>query len=244
MPHVFGKAISYIFTPLANGEPVKVDSLVSARIYSDAPTETQIETTTAGQGELDHITTWASEGNFAYKISFAALTDDDEHSSASYETFHVVVSFKYDATGETKWAKEVIHVYRPDAWQSRISATYVDVYDVDHTFELLQTPGEVEARIKVARETVVLDLEAKGYERSRLFNLEKLNRAVVYCVLADYFLESISDDNRAAEIKYTKYKELYDKRLSTVGVGYDVAGADTPAAEDHAADGSYVMFAR
>lgn len=242
MPHVFGKALEYIFTPLANGEPIKVDSLVTAKIYSSAPTEDQIEATTTG--ELQSVTAWKSEGNFAYKITFDALTDSDEHSSAAYEKYYVVVRFKYESSGAIKWAKEVIHVFRPDAWQSRISADFTDVIKVDATLGILQTSAEIEDRIGVARETVILDLEARGYERQRLFNLEKLNRAVVYRTLADFFLEGISDDNRSAEIKYNKYNELYEKRLATVNVGYDVDNDDEPEANETTSAGGFVAFVR
>lgn len=244
MPHVFGRDIEFLFTPIVNGEPVKVHSLVSARIYSSPPSQTAIEDSPSDTSEIEEIATWNSEGDHAKKITFSALADSTPHSSNNYEKFYIVVNFLFQSGGDTKFATETIHVFRPDAWQSRITTNFADVYAIEQTLQQFQNPAEVEMRIPGARESTILALEAKGLERRRLFNLERLNRAVAYRVLADYYLDQLSEGTPGAEKKFDLYLSMWQARVDNAGAGYDVDDDDDPDANETVQAGSYVTFIR
>lgn len=239
---VFGKSVDYIFVPTIDGEPLKVDSLVNAYIYSDEPTEAQIDNGTGQIGSA--VTTWKDEGDYAKKITFPALTDDDEHSSEDYESYWVVVKFKYDSGGATKFVKELIHVYRPDALTSRITTQYPDVYALEPRLEDFKSPGDIEVFIAQAKKRVFRRYRGLGLERRRMFNLEELNDATQYLATALACMSLYSQNSPQWKDKFDMRHAEYDEIFAATQVGYDVDGDGAPAADEHANTSNTVYLIR
>jgi hypothetical protein len=179
MPHVFGRSLSFSFTPIIDNEPVKVDSLVSARIFSEVPTETQIETP-ATTGYISAVTSWKSAGEYEKVITFNALVDADPHSNEEYETYFVVVNFKYDSGGATVHAVEQIDVFRPDGLTSTIGTTFADVYSVDPKFEDHFGVSQVDKFIADSKKDIFRWYKGLGYPKKSLLRLGELNDACRY----------------------------------------------------------------
>lgn len=234
MAHVFGRSIAFHFVPIANGEKVKVHSIVSARIYADSPSEAQIEDHAAALGgfEGSAITQWVSDSDYLKIITFDALTDADPHSGSEYETYYAVVNFKYESGGPTVFVTEVVHVYRPDALTSRISADYIGVLKVEPKLEDHYTPIEIERFVAEGRDDVLLRYEGMGKETKRLFNLEKLNRAVTYRAAALACVGLYGENARHWLDKYKIRNDQYLEAFNQSRVGYDIAGSDTPAPDE------------
>lgn len=180
MPHVFGKSISFSFTPIVDSEPVKVDSLVSARIFSDTPTDAQIDTPATSGYIGSPVTTWTSKGNYEKLIEFAALTDSEPRSQDDYETYYVVVNFKYDSGGATVAVLEAIDVFRPDGLTSKITTRFDDVYAVNPKYKNHFTIADINVFINEAVKDIFRWYKGLGYPPKSLIRMSELNDACKY----------------------------------------------------------------
>lgn len=227
MSHVFGKSITFRFQPLAKNDAVAVDSLVSARIYADAPTVAQIEDAGGGTtGHIQRVTSWTPDEN-GKLITFSALTDSDPHSTTAFETFHVVVNFKYESTGPEKWLTEVIHVYRPDALTSRVSVEAPDVYALYPRLETLDSLAVINGHIARATKDVFGRYAGLGNERHRMFDLEKLNDTITYRAAALACMAHVVAD-QAWLTPYGNFQAEYENAFKNAMPGYDLDGDDVP----------------
>lgn len=229
---VFGKSIKFSFSPVVDGELVAVNSLVSARIYSDAPTQAQKEN--SASGHIQEVTSWNSEGEGEYVITFAALTDSDAHNKTPYETYYIVTNFRFESGGAVKFAEEVLHVWRPDSITSRVSVTVQDLMELEPRIDKLATLSQISAVIRHAIKRVFFDLQGMGYEKARLFDLQDLNTSVKFAALSDIALSLSAAPNDIWFIKSERYNEMYERVLSNTPINYDIDGAGTPSPTDRA----------
>lgn len=239
--YVFGKSVDYLFVPTIDGEPVKVYSLSTANLYAVEPTEAQID---GGTGYLQQKTAWASEGDYAYKITFDAIADADTHSEDEYEEYWVVVNFRYENAGAIKWAKELIHVYRPSALTSRITTNFVDVFALEPTLEVHRLPGDMEKFIARAKRDLFRRYRGMGYDRKRMFNLEELNDACLYRAAALACISLYGENASHWLEKFKLYDAAYDEVFAQTKVGYDVEGDDAPAPGETAGGGNIAWLVR
>ena len=235
MSHVFGRSISFSWTPHANGVPVPISGIVSARIYSDQPSESQIADSATLAGALERVTTARDEGDFEKVITFSALTDPTPHDGADYKTFYVVVNFRYESGGSIVFDQETLFVYRPDSYNSKISVTADDVLGLEpDVVRAGRTRIEIERMIRRAKEDVLTRIEAIGErERKRLFNLERLNSAVTYRAASLVCMSLYSQNAPHWLNKYTDRKQSYEQFFSIAKPGYDTAGTDSPSPDGH-----------
>lgn len=223
MKHVFGKSIAYSFSPLIDGVPVSANSIVSARLYASEPTNAQKEDSTAVAGGFlgSAVTTWASQGKGEYTITFPALTDSAPHSSDSYEDYYVVVSFKFESTGPTVFVSEKIFVYRPDAWTSRITTTFLDVIALESKIEAFKTEAEINRSIELSKDRIFRRLKRLGAERRKMFNLEELNQAVLYLAASLICGDLASEDAQFWMTKADRHFAAYEEIFPASAPGYD-----------------------
>lgn len=224
MKHVFGKSITYSFTPLIDGNAVDAYSLTSARIYSTVPTNAQKEDHAATEGGFigSAVTSWVSNGNSEYLITFPAITDSSPHDADSYETYYVVVSFKFESGGSNVFASESIHLYRPDAWTSRITTSFLDVIALETKIDKLKSEVEITRFINLAKERIFRRLKRLGGEKRKLFNLEELNDATLYLAASMICADLASEDAQFWMTKSDRHNEAFEEIFSASTPGLNV----------------------
>lgn len=228
--HVFGKPISLDFYPQIDDEDTGAAELVSARLYSEKPTEGQFENT--DPGEIEEVTSWTAIGENAYRIAFAALSDATPTSGEDYETYYAVISFKYVSSGATVHDLEQLWVYRPDSLTSRIEVSVADVYALESRIEdLAPTMQWVEEKISEAIEDIISKLEVRGYKKRHIFNFQKLNLSAARLACSYACFDFASEGNQFWATKAERWETRSDKMFDTALIGVDLSGSDTPSAE-------------
>lgn len=238
---VFGRSIAYQFNPIIGDEDTDVDSLVSARLYKDVPTDAQLENQVGAPAPVSSTNTMTGTAG-RYLITFPAVTDPDPHSSNDYETYHVVVNFKYESGGPTVFLQEILWLYRPDALTSSISTVPADIFAWESKLEMLMESAKVATKIDRAIKKVDRDLRAMGYDRRRTFNREKLGDAVELLAVAFCCFDQGGQGNPEWLKKADKYLEWYEEAKKEIPVGYDIAGNDAPAPTESVSTGPIVVM--
>lgn len=227
MPFVFGKSIALRWTPLIQNEPTAVDSLVSARLFADAPSNAQIETP-ATAGFISEVVSWTADGTYTKIITFPAVANPDPHSTTEYKKYFVVINFKYEAAGATVFDTETIHLYRSDSITSKIGTTYTNVLALDPKLTDFHLNGDLTNFIEQAITDVVQFYQGQGYERRRLFDLERLNDAVTKRAAALAWIDAYTDERPSMLEKYKLRNEQYQDALKAAEPGFDADSDDSP----------------
>lgn len=244
MAIVFGKAFTKSFTAVAGNDPVAVNSLVSARIYSSFPTQVQQEDhTNALTAAVESVTSWIAGSETNEKsISFAAITDPSPQSTTLWETYWLVVSLKYDAAGSTVYIQpEGFKIWRGDAITSRMSISSTEVGAVESKILTLKSSTWIESVIDRAFIHLLETLRAKGYVRRKIeesdLNELVLTKSIAWCCRS---LGSKEGDEWWQ--KYKSYIDDYNRDLATLMIGYDTEDDDDkePEEELQAVDGMVI----
>lgn len=240
MRNVFGKSVLFPFSVVIDNDRIPVHSLLSARIYSTQPTEAQIED--AGQlttGHVERVTAWTDEGDHNL-ISFAALADTAAHSPTRYETFYVVVNFRFRSAGIEKWAVEPIRIYRPDAVSSRVTVTHLDVFNIEPRLKEINTPADIEKFIAgTKKEDVFQRYDALDRPLQHLFDLEHLNNAVKCRAAALACMSHYTDRADHWRVKYDVRTAQYELAFTRARPGFDAERNSTPSPDER---GSRTIF--
>lgn len=233
MSFVFGKSIEFKFIPLAGNTPVRVDSIVSARLYSSAPSETQkLDAALGSTGHIGaRVTDWIDRGDYEKEIVFPALTDATPFSGAEYETYYVSINFKYESTGPESYTTEQIIVYRPNAVTSRIAVDPTEVTEIDETLGKHRTDGQIKTAINAARDAVIARYYAMGLEQRKMFDLTRLNRTVAYLAAARLCIGLYTDRAPHWLEKYKEYKGEFEALFESTPVAYDRSGTGSVSPE-------------
>lgn len=236
--HLFGRDVSYYFTPLAEDEETEAYGLTSARLYAINPTPTQLTDHAAALGGFvgSAVTSWTagSEGR-EKKIVFSAVSDSTPTSSEEYETYYVVVSFTLQSGGSNVFACEPIFIWRPNAITSRIRVTPSDIYALEGKIEDI-TDGDsfVLPKIQAATRYIMQKLRSQGYKKRKMFNLDDLNDAVVRKALHYCCMDQAGEDNQFWARKAELYSAECEEILKQTSVGYDADGDGTPTPDERA----------
>lgn len=228
MKHVFGKSITHRERFLIGDEvviPLVTAGLVSGRIYTAQPTDSQI-TGHTGHIAGSEVTTWTQEGD-EMQIEFPALTDPNPSSATDYEIYYIALNFKYQSGGEEKWIVRPVIVWRPDSMVSKIKVQALDVWAKEDRIRVIRGPETTwtDAKIKDAITIVTAKLTGeKGYNLKNLGDLGRLNTATAYLATALCCLDLASTDAALWMPKYQVYSGLYDTLFKTIPVGHDVDG--------------------
>ncbi len=240
MSFVFGKDIAFSFIPLAGNEPTRVDSLVSARVYSSAPSEEQKRD--AGSASTGHvgarITAWIDRGEYEKEIAIPALVDATPFSGAEYETYYVSINFKYQSSGAECFTTEQITVYRPNAITSRISVEETEVIGIDETLGKHRTLGQIKAAIVSAREDIIARYYAMELERRKMFDLQRLNKMTAYLAAARLCIGLYTDRAPHWLDKYKDYKGEFEVLFNRTPISYDHSGTGSVSPEQQEQTGA------
>lgn len=245
--HVYGRALTFRYIPIANEESYIAYELVSARIYGPNayPSDSQIEDAAlATTGHLgNRITSWSlvneeGTGDSEYKIVFDAITDTTPANKTDSDLFYVALNYRAQSGGDILRDVEQVEVFRPDGLTSKIRVSAQDVWDLESNIELLdpQAPLWTEAKIEAAIEELLSRLEGRGYSKRRLFNLEKLNAAARRLACSYCCFNLISVGTEWAE-KAKFWREQSDILFEIAKVGLDIAETDTPQPSEKVATG-------
>lgn len=238
--NLFGKSINFYWYPQADDEDTSAYELVTARIYSDLPTEGQKEGTDSGH--IESVTSWTATSENEYLISFAAITDSEPHDAADYETYYVVVRYRYQSSGPIVFDTEVLYLYRPDSATSRIEVTAQDVYDLEPRIELLaKNELWTEAKIEAAVEDLIARIEAKGLKKRRAFNWQKLNAAAKRLACAYACNALAGEGNQFWAEKGAAWERKANIMYESANLGYDLDGSDTPGPEEKVFSGAVAL---
>jgi hypothetical protein len=246
--HVFGRAITFRYSPAAGGEEHIAYSLVSARLYDDYPNDTQ----RAGSdgSELDEQTSWTlvnEEGTGAaeYKIVFDQQADPDSTSADDHEKYFVALNYRNENSGAIVADVEQIFLYRPRGSVGKIRVTCEDIYALDGTIEDRAPDREwVQGKIELAIEKIEVLLKARGNDPRQIFNWEELNPAAKRFA-AFYCCFSFAQDGSEFWLQKANFwREEAQQIFDTTKVGFDAADDGQPEEKETVAPGGTVAFLR
>jgi hypothetical protein len=217
---IFGKTVSYLFSPLIDDTQTSVSTLVSARIYKDSPTSTQIDN--LASGHIEEKTTWTNNGDNTYTISFSPLIDDDAHSGSPYESYYVAINYKYEVTAPTVFEVKSIRIYRPTSWTERIVIVPQDLIDIENKLSIAfsNPTTTLTAHIADAIEEVLARFEALGFSKSKFVDIDKLNRYVKYKACEFACRNAASDDGQFWFAKATFYNDECNNIFNQTTINY------------------------
>lgn len=244
--HNYGRAIDFRWRPLADDRNVDVaPTLVGARIYGpdSEPTESQKNRSDLTGQAGNEITSWTETDVDERSIIFDAVTDASPESTARYNTFFVVVNFKYDAAGPTVYDEEVIFLWRPDSLTSWPRVSAAGVYSLEPRVRYVaESQKWVESQIALAIEELFARLKAEGYAKHRLFNLEDFEPAALRSATAKVCYALEGEGNPHWGEKGTRWEKAFETMYKSVAVGYDLDDDDSPSPEEKRTVGAVAVM--
>lgn len=224
---VFGKSIPLEWSPAVNGKPVAAYSLESARLYSSMPSQAQIEDSESGH--IEEVSTWtALADSHTYRITFAAVTDASPHSLDPYETYYVVINFKFASGGETKFDRETLYIFRPDSVISKIAVDADRIKERERKVGDIRSDTEIEKHIDAAKRRIFRYLKGMGIEQRNVFNLQELEDATEEAALASICVDLSGEGNQFWFQKANYYDKRFDEIMKCTKPNVDTSGSDTP----------------
>lgn len=226
--HVFGRTITFRYTPKAAGEEFVASSLVSARLYDEYPNEAQ---RTASDGsEIQNVTSWTlvndeGTGSDEYVISFNAVDDPEPNSSHSDDSENYYVALNYVVTASQDAVQDVVQLFltRPRGSAGKIRVSAQDVYDLDDEIEnVAPDRAWTERKIDAAIEDIVAQIEGRGYDKRRVFNWEKLNACAKRLAAAYCCFSLASEGSQYWQIKAERWEAKAQQLFDSAKLGYDL----------------------
>lgn len=243
--YLFEKEMAVSFTAQAGGEVVAPNDIVSARLYSESPTNAQIEDDSDSLGAaIEKVESWSAGDNDNEKlITFAGVTDSDPHSTTRYVRYYVVVSYILEAGGSTVRDVLPIAIWRIKAVGSRYGVTTTEVKQVESKLSSWDTGTFLADKIDDAEEAVETDVHIEGFllekvDWSDLHILVKLKAVELCC------RDLSNDPNDMFAVKAAFYRDRYDKRLKTIPIRYDQNDDGVPEEAEESKNRSIVYVAR
>lgn len=221
---VFNKAGTFSFTATAghDAEPIAPYSLVSARLYLDAPNDTQIaDSSYTGGDAIENVTSWlVGENPHERLISYSAITDPDPTSDDDYELRFWAVSFRFANGGTIVNQVKPFIVWRPRLVSSRFDCIPEDLYAVEGKIENLLGNTIAGIKIALAERLVNQDLRGKGIkipdmEQSDAKDLLRY-RALQLCCM-----DLSNQPNDEWWAKAEAYEKLYMTIRDSIPIGLD-----------------------
>lgn len=198
--------------------PVAIQSLVSARLYLNPPSDAQKRDSAGTEGGFEErVTTLTTvdAGSFLYSVSFDAVDDPDPSSGAAYDYGYIVANVLLEAGEQEQVIWEEVLLWRVAGLFTVLDVDEDDVYDEHGDIE--DQLGDTVTRAKIARakEEIFKILKDRGLERHRIeqtdLRLLTIKRATQKC------LSSMGPDYRDV---FNDYKTEYENALTAMKIGY------------------------
>jgi len=229
---VFGRTFTVSFSARDGEKTVPVSTLSGARVYSSAPTNEQIADVgdTLSASVVTEVTSWTDGLNDNEKlVTFGKITDASPYSTVRYETYYVVINFKYESSGDVCHTVKQVLMYRPDALTSRFGVEADDIYTIESAFEDVKGAQWLAEKIVLAEELVEKDLQGQGFELRRL-KAEDARNLVIWKTAMLGVNDLSSDSTDVWADKYERHTAEYNRLKKSLPIRYDYddSGAALP----------------
>lgn len=225
MNQTFGKPLTLSFTPMVDRDVVKIDSIVSVRVYEALPSDDQINDSTNSGGDFVVGSTSSSDfvlvGNNEWEISLDALTAP-EVGERGWERYYYAINYKYTSTGATVGAWESFTVYYPDGIGSRLKLRPSDIYAFQSDLEQQLGDDKVLDKIQAAEELLMDYLNGKKMDRQYLRESD-LRQCFRHWTLYLCCNDVSSNAGDAWEVKAVDYERKYNDDLKNLSVAFDAS---------------------
>ena len=244
MKYLFGKEISYSWTPVKDGEPISIFAITAARLYSAEPSNDQLLDTDGSETTnlVESVTSgFGSATDNQWLLPFSAITDPTPYDNSRYEHYYAVVNFTYDDGGATQFTNERIFIYRPDAVGSRMSVSSSDVLALEGKIGDIKPSSFIDNHAALAIKKIKRRLAGLGLEQRQLVDPEELNDAALYLTTAYCCKDLAGGSNEFWWQKYESYLEDYNEVFAATDVNID-ADDDNRPEEDETRVGGMVRL--
>lgn len=225
--YLFEKAMAVSFTAQAGGEAVTPYALVSARLYSDAPSDTQ-KVDDAGAGAVEKVESWTDGNSTSEKVvTFSGIEDPESTSSSRYRVYYVAVGYTLENGGNTVYDVLPIMVWRIKAIGARYGVAVSDVTGRQSKLSAYNDGSFIESMIADAEDEIEADITIEGYR------IEDVDQSDLFLLVLLKTIELASRDktnepgDRWAE-SAEFHAERYAKRLKTIRIKHDQDGDGLP----------------
>ena len=235
---VFGKASLVSFTATdRRGKTLAPHSLVSARIYSYKPSDSEVvdDSNTLATAVVVNSATWQNGYNLNEKlIPFPAIADPLEATRGERERqeYWVVVSYRLESGGQIQYDTKSLWVERATGIYSRYNIIKEDLFKIDSAFKNYDsTDGfSIADKIELAEVYVNIDIESKGV---RLENIRQEDGAELVRVKAAIlaYADLTNQTNDVWERKLSRLEEIYTALQTKISISTGIDGNIDPQSQ-------------
>lgn len=218
-PFGYGKQILQpIQAFLGPDTPVAINSLVSARLYRNPPSEAQkLDSAGVLGGFEERVTAFSASdtANFIYTVTFAAVSDPDPSSGAAYDLWYLVANVLLAPGQQEQIIWEEVLIWRVAGLFTVLDVDENAVYD-EHS-DIEDQLGTTKTRSKIARakEDIFKALKDRGLVRHRIEQTDL--RLLTITHAAQKCFASMGPDYRDL---FNDYKDDYLNMLAGMKIGY------------------------
>ncbi len=225
--YFFESSMSVSFTAQAGGETVALNSLVSARLYSERPTLAQ-KVDDAGTGAIEKVESWTNGNSTNEKlIAFSGVDDPEPNSNSDFKIYYLAVGFKLEADETTIYKVLPIYIWRIKPIGSRYGVSATDVIGRQSKLSSYNDGSYLESMINDAEEEIETDLAIEGYQVEDV-DLSDLHLLVLLKAIELAARDKTNDPNDTWADKAKFYAGRYGKRLKTIRIKHDQDGDGLP----------------
>lgn len=220
--YAYGKSIALPVRVFAGETPVAVDSLVSARLYSEVPSENEKNDHAEALGGFESsVSSFTSENptDLIYTVTFPAVDDPDQDSGNLYDTWHPVVNVRLEGGEQVVYVYKPIILWRLTAQFSQLDISPDDIYNYESEIEYVLGDTITGEKISVAKDMVFRRIKYLNLKRNRLQEMD-LSELVSLKAL-EYCLRDLATDENFYNEKAESWKKAYDNLWPESALGYD-----------------------
>lgn len=228
--NVFGKDISRVFFPLEDNEPLNLPSQVPALyLYETRPNYTDAA---AGTGALQSLTYWTHDENTPFPRSFTwnAVDDPSPSTQAQAKTYYEAINFRTQASEQIQTLVRSLTLERVQELDSVPGTSIQDLKDAYPGISNYLTDAQLEEILEDALEEFKIDLEGKGIEYHKVYDLRKSRLALAYKAISLSMLSQIRERDDKHNFRYEEYKEKYTAIMNLITIPIDTDSDGEPDA--------------
>lgn len=225
---VFGQSGSFVFAPRVGSDsrPLLPDSLVSFRLYRNAPTQAQIaDDDNSDPGDaIESVTSWTDGDDVGEKnISYSAIVDPEPTSSNRYEVYHSVTSYKLESGGPTINDHEPFIVWKPESVGEGFDVHISDLEAIESKIGVFKEDSHIQLVIDTSTRLVKQMLRSEGYDLYKL-DQKTAKDFVIYRALSIVCSDLSAEPNDTWAEKARNHYQTLEMLRKSVSVGFDVSG--------------------
>ncbi len=232
MKYQFGQDITHTFYASLDGEPVNLPSQApSIFLWSDDKKPASISAAQAGTGATGaEIAYWTHSATAPYPRTFTipAIDDPDPEGTETAQGFWLAINYIAQTAGTKQTVMQYFECERlrpTDGIPGTIAADLKEVYPAISAYLSDTQLGDF---LSIAEEEMRFELESKGFDWVRIYDLKKTRLALAYKAIALCALSQIKEDNDKFHLRLQEFGRRYEAFLSTLTLPVDVDKNDMP----------------